>query len=106
MRELNLPAANKPLFFLDTEKGSDWVARKIKDAGVELYTAKTRAFVDLLAAVEEAERNASLLLVDSVTHFWVELCAAYAKKQKRNRFYFEDRASSLCCSCAKRWRWC
>jgi hypothetical protein len=51
MRELNLPAANKPLFFLDTEKGSDWVARKIKDAGVELYTAKTRAFADLLAAV-------------------------------------------------------
>jgi len=90
MRELNLPAADKPLFFLDTEKGSDWVARKIKDADVELYTAKTRAFADLLAAVEEAERSASVLLVDSVTHFWVELCATYAKKQKRNRLYFED----------------
>ncbi len=47
MRDLNLPAANKPLFFLDTDKGSDWVARKIKDAGVELYTAKTCAFADL-----------------------------------------------------------
>src|SRR5215472_16908257 len=85
-----LPAANKPLFFLDTEKGSDWVARKIKDADVELYTAKMRAFADLLAAVAEAERNASVLLVDSVTHFWVELCATCAKKQKRNRLYFED----------------
>ena len=96
MRELSLPAANKPLFFLDTEKGSDWVARKIKEAGVELYTAKTRAFADLVAAVDEAERNASILLVDSITHFWVELCQAYCTKKARDlrlasyRLQFQD----------------
>lgn len=90
MRERNMPLAGKPLFFLDTEQGSNWVRRKIEDAGIELYTAKTRAFTDLLAATKEAEFNASLLLVDSLTHFWTELTTAYAKKQKRNRLYFED----------------
>ncbi|MGO9328024.1 MAG: AAA family ATPase [Steroidobacteraceae bacterium] len=90
MRERNMPLAGKPLFFLYTEQGSNWVRRKIEDAGIELYTAKTRAFTDLLAATKEAELNASLLLVDSLTHFWTELTTAYAKKQKRNRLYFED----------------
>lgn len=90
MRERNMPLANKPLFFLDTEQGSNWVRRKIEEAGIELFTAKTRAFSDLLAAVEEAQNNASMLLVDSLTHFWIELGATYAKKQKRNRLYFED----------------
>ena len=47
MRERNMPLAGKPLFFLDTEQGSNWVRRKIEDAGIELYTAKTRAFTDL-----------------------------------------------------------
>ena len=45
----------------------------IEAAGIDLFTAKTRAFKDLLDAVPEAEANASLLLVDSLTHFWVEL---------------------------------
>lgn len=90
MREREMALADKPLFFLDTEKGSDWVKTRIEKAGIKLYTAKTRAFSDLLSAMEEAKRSASLLLIDSITHFWVELGSAYAKKQNRNRLYFED----------------
>lgn len=90
MREQRIDYAARPMFFLDTETGSDWVAPKIKDAGIELYTAKTRAFSDLVAAVQEAEASASLLLIDSVTHFWVELCDTYMKKKNRTRLQFED----------------
>ncbi len=90
MREVRLPLANKPIFFLDTETGSDWVKPRIEKAGVELFTAKTRAFSDLLAAVPEAEANSSLLLVDSLTHFWVELTDSYMKKKNRSRLQFED----------------
>ena len=53
-----LAKAKKPIFFLDTETGSDWVKPRIEAAGVELFTAKTRAFRDLLEAVPEAEENA------------------------------------------------
>jgi hypothetical protein len=73
--------ARKPVFFLDTEKGSDWVKPMFERAGVELFTAKTRAFTDLVAAIPEAEANGSVLIVDSLTHFWVELCETYSARK-------------------------
>jgi hypothetical protein len=90
MRQNKSSQARKPIFFLDTEGGSDWVKPKIEAAGIELFTAKTRAFRDLLEAVPEAEANASLLMVDSLTHFWVELTDAYMRAKKRTRLQFED----------------
>jgi hypothetical protein len=90
MRQNKSAQARKPIFFLDTEGGSDWVKPKIEAAGIELFTAKTRAFRDLLEAVPEAEASASLLLVDSLTHFWVELTDAYMRAKKRTRLQFED----------------
>lgn len=85
-----LSGTGKPIFFLDTETGSDWIKPRVEAAGLELFTAKTRAFRDLLEAVPEAERNASLLLVDSLSHFWTELCDAYMRAKKRTRLQFED----------------
>jgi hypothetical protein len=90
MREMGVAYADRPMFFLDTETGSDWVKPTIEDAGVELFTAKTRAFSDLVLAVKEAEKSSSLLMVDSVTHFWKELCDAYTRQKKRTRLQFED----------------
>jgi hypothetical protein len=85
-----LAGVKKPIFFLDTETGSDWVKPRVEAAGIELFTAKTRAFCDLLEAVPEAEASSSLLLVDSLTHFWVELTDAYMRGKKRTRLQFED----------------
>jgi hypothetical protein len=96
MRERGLPAGNLPMFFIDTELGSDWVAPRIEAAGIELCTAKTRAFKDLPVMVAEAERGASVLVIDSLTHFWAELKDAYMKAKKdrfgnpRTRLQFED----------------
>jgi len=96
MRKLEIPGAAKPMYFLDTETGSDWVKPQIEKAKIELFTAKTRAFTDLLAATKEAQQNASLLLVDSVTHFWMELCETYRrrkgeqKKTANYRLQFQD----------------
>lgn len=86
-----IQGSKKPVFFLDTETGSDWVIPMFKKEGVPLNVAKTRAFSDLLMAVEEATRDASVLLVDSVTHFWAELTESYAKKKNRTRgLEFQD----------------
>lgn len=90
MKSLGVPYAGKPVFFLDTETGSDWVRPQFDVAGIELFTAKTRAFQDLLAAVREAEKDSSLLLVDSISHFWKEICDAYMKRKNRTRLQFED----------------
>ena len=91
MRKLELPLADKPAYFLDTETGSDWVRPRFNDAGVELRVAKTRRFFDLVPAIKEAEAEGSILLIDSITHFWTELTESYAKKKNRTRgLEFQD----------------
>lgn len=91
MRAKGLPGADKPIFFIDTETGSDWIKPKVDAAGLELFTAKTRAFSDLTAAMREAPGNASVLIIDSITHFWVEFTEAYQKAKKRTRgLEFQD----------------
>lgn len=91
MRERELEQGNKPAFFLDTETGSDWVKPQFDGASIELMTAKTRAFVDLIAAIREAEEHGSILLIDSISHFWRDLTESYAEKKNRKRgLEFQD----------------
>ena len=85
-----LPEGDRPIFFLDTETGSDYVAGRIREAGVEIFTAKTRAFKDLIPAVKEAEKSAGVMIIDSITHFWREFTEAYAKRKNRTRLQFDD----------------
>lgn len=91
MRERNLPDGDKPVLFIDTETGSDWVKPRFDAAGIELHTAKTRSFADLLTANREAEKSGSVLIIDSITHFWRELTETYAEKRGRKRgLEFQD----------------
>lgn len=83
MRKLNIEYANRPVFFLDTETGSDWVIPLFKEMRVDLHVAKTRAFSDLIGAIDEAQKAASFLLTDSVTHFWTELTSSYARAKAK-----------------------
>lgn len=71
--------ADKPVMFLDTETGSDWAIPRFTSAGIELQVAKSRAFRDLVNGIGEAEKGASILIVDSVSHYWGELIDAYKK---------------------------
>lgn len=91
MRERELPGGNLPVMFLDTETGSDWVAPIFEEHGIELFTAKTRAFSDLIPAINEAESNGAVLIIDSISHFWRELTESYAdRKNRRNGLQFQD----------------
>ncbi len=90
MRARELKEGSRPVYFLDTETGSDYVIPRCADESVELFSAKTRAFTDLKSAVREAESQASVLIVDSITHFWREFCEAYQKKRNRKRLEFQD----------------
>lgn len=80
----------KPVFFLDSETGSDYFVDKFKSWEIPLYVAKTRTFVDLLSAVQEAEKMACVLIIDSISHFWKETQDAYLKAMGRKRLLFQD----------------
>lgn len=91
MRELELPLGDKPAMFLDTETGADWVMPMFQKADIELQVAKTRAFIDLVPAILEAEENGSVLVIDSISHFWRDLTESYAERKNRQHgLQFQD----------------
>jgi len=71
--------SRKPVAFLDTETGSDWAIPRFRKARVKLQVGKTRAFKDLLAGIQEAERTCEILIIDSISHFWTEMVDAYRR---------------------------
>ncbi len=82
--------AKKPVFFLDTETGSDFLVPKFKEWDIPFYVSKSRAFTDLVDGVKAAEGNAGVLIIDSISHFWTELQRAYMKANNRKRLLFQD----------------
>jgi len=79
----------KPVAFIDTETGSDFTINDFKAAGIELLVAKTRAFADVIQILKETEGTCDIVMIDSITHVWRELCEAYKKKKHTNRLYFQ-----------------
>ncbi|HLH92108.1 MAG TPA: AAA family ATPase [Xanthobacteraceae bacterium] len=90
LKDKGVPYAGKPVAFFDTETGSDWLIPHFKAANVPFFTAKKRNFADLLSAVKEAEQHASILIIDSITHPWRELCDAYMKRKERTFLQMDD----------------
>jgi hypothetical protein len=83
-------ASKRPVAFLDTETGSDFILPLAKQAGIELLVSKTRAFKDLTAGIKEAEKITDILMIDSVSHYWVDLVESYKKRKGVNRLAFQD----------------
>jgi hypothetical protein len=81
-----------PVFFIDTETGSTWAKPWFAAARIEFIPVCTRAFSDLKQAVLDAEKEQAILIIDSITHFWIELCLTFARQRKRkdNRLEFQD----------------
>lgn len=88
LAKLSDPVA--PIAFIDTETGSDFFVQRMAEDGIPFVQLKTRAFRQLLPAIEEAERAGAVLVIDSVSHFWDEIRTAYAEKKKRTFIQFED----------------
>lgn len=92
-RSLGLEYAKKPVFFLDSENGSDYVQDLFAEAEIELLVLKSKSFKDLCAAMPEAEKNASLLLIDSVSAYWDEWKKSYQAAKGGRRLQFDDFAT-------------
>ena len=81
--------SQKPVYFLDTETGSDFVKPLFDKAKIKMMTDKTAAFAEMLKDIDVAEQNSDILIIDSITHFWRELMRAW--KAKRNRTFISIR---------------
>jgi AAA domain len=90
MQSKGIDVSNRPVAMFDTETGSDWLIPDFHAAGVPFVVAKRRSFADLLAVVKEAEAGASVLIIDSITHPWRELCESYMRKKQRTFLQMDD----------------
>lgn len=81
--------SKKPITFIDTECGSEYVLPLFKAAGIELMTVKTRAFSDLMDATAEAIQISDICIDDSLTHFWNELQEAFKRKNNITKLEFQ-----------------
>jgi hypothetical protein len=91
-----------PIAMFDTEGGSEYIARVVqRETGTDLVGVRSRAFDTLCTMAEECvSAGVSVLIVDSVTHVWRELCDAYLKQlnerlvakklPRRQRLEFQD----------------
>lgn len=71
----------KPVAFFDTEPGASFVIPLFKKAGVPFLVAdQSRALVDLMAFMKEAEATCSIAIADSITHVWRDVQESYLRK--------------------------
>ena len=77
--------SKKPIAFIDSECGSDFMIPVFKEAKIDLLTAKTRAFKDCLDIIDEAEKDCAVLILDSLTHIWNEMTESYCRQHKISR---------------------
>jgi hypothetical protein len=80
----------KKIGFFETENGSDYVRKPLfEPAGITVMVAKSRAFADVLTFLQECQATGlQIAIIDSISHVWNELMAAYKQKKGINRLDF------------------
>lgn len=81
--------SKSPVFFIDTETGSSFLKPLFDADGIKLLVSHSRAFINLLDAVDEAEKSNGILIIDSISHFWLELMNSFKKKKNIDRLFFQ-----------------
>lgn len=76
----------KPVGMFDTEPAASFIIPLFKKAGIEfLVYDESRALADLMAFMDEAERDCSIVIIDSVTHVWRDAQDSYLNKLNAQR---------------------
>lgn len=61
----------KPVGMFDTEPAASYIIPLFENAGIEfLVYDESRALRDLMAFMDEAEKECSIVIIDSITHIW------------------------------------
>lgn len=77
---------NKPIAMFDTEPAASFIKPYFDQAGIDFYVFdESRALIDLMGFMDEAEQACSIVIIDSITHIWRELQQAHLKKINETR---------------------
>lgn len=77
---------DKPVGMFDTEPAASYIIPLFEKAGIDfLVYDESRALRDLMAFVDEAEKECSIIIADSITHVWRDAQDSYLAKQNEIR---------------------
>lgn len=81
---------DKPVGMFDTEPAASYIIPLFEKAGIDfLVYDESRALKDLMAFMNEAEKECSVVIIDSITHVWRDAQDSYLKRinetRKKNR---------------------
>lgn len=81
----------KSIAFFDTEKGSDFMIPLAKKANIELFVHKGKSYKDLLQFLSEVKAaGIEVVIIDSISHVWRDLCDSYLKTKGRKFLSMPD----------------
>jgi len=73
--------STKPIAAFDTEPAFSFVLPLFQKEGIELLVAdESRALVDLMDFMDEAEKVCDIVIIDSITHVWRDAQESYLTK--------------------------
>lgn len=83
--------STKPVAFIDSEQGSDFLLERFQRQGIKLAVDKTRSFQDMTRDLQQALGGfADIVIVDSISHFWRELMRSYLEANRRKFMRIQD----------------
>jgi len=82
--------SKKPVCFMDTETGSDYMINRFKKEGIDLLVSKSRSFTEMLHAIDEAEKISDIMIIDSISAVWFDFMESFKKKKGRKFIQFQD----------------
>lgn len=78
--------SKKPIVAFDTEPAFSFMLPIFEKAGIELLVYdESRALIDLMKFMDEAEKVSDIVIIDSITHIWRDAQDSYLKKVNMQR---------------------
>ncbi|MCX6788466.1 MAG: AAA family ATPase [Candidatus Jorgensenbacteria bacterium] len=83
--------SKKPIVLIDTEKASKFLVPLFREHGIEAMVRETHSLADLVKAMKLCSDGYSdIMVIDSITHIWMDFQEAYKKKLNRQVFQIQD----------------
>lgn len=83
--------STKPVVLIDTEKAAKFLVPLFEEHGIQAMVRETHSLADLVTAMKLcAEGYSDVMVIDSITHLWMDFQEAYKRKLNRQVFQIQD----------------
>jgi hypothetical protein len=83
--------STKPIVIIDTEKASKFLVDLFAEHGIKAMVRESQSLADFVKAIDLCSKGFSdIIIVDSITHLWMNFQEAYKRKLNRQTFQIQD----------------